>query len=245
MNCADFEASLEHQLRAEPVGAAAEHVRECSACAAQLAARRGALEALGESQQEAPPPDLRARIGARLTRRRRLAFVGGSGATLALAAAAALVMSLRAPVGLTARGGASTPETDEVQLALLCYDAPEAAPDPAGHCRVDQLAGLALRRPATAPEYLAVIGFQGAAPRYYFPSPAEPHSRATAATGQLQPVGPLVRLGVNHSPGPLRLVGVLTPAPLSLAELEAATRGALPPGAIRAEATVVLREAAP
>jgi hypothetical protein len=244
MTCAELEASLEQQLRAGPEGAALEHLRGCEACAARLAGWREALVALDGSGGATPPPELRARVSGRLERRRRFALVGGSGAVLAVAAAAALVVWLRAPTGLTARGGAVAPPAGDVQLALLCYDGPDATPDPAGHCRLDQLAGLALRRPARAPGYLAVLGFQGDARRYYFPSPVEARSLA-AAGSELTPVGPLVRLQVNHVAGPLRLVGVLSPTPLSLAEAEAAARGPLPPGAIRTETTVTLREAAP
>jgi hypothetical protein len=256
VTCAELEAQLDELLRAEPTGPAAAHLAACPSCAALLEERRAVVAALVASPRPEPPPALEQRLRAASRRRRRLAIVAGSG-TLVVAGAIGLVLAGSprpdAPVtprpgaataaGFAARGAAQEPTlAPTARLALLCYDAPDALPDPSGHCRLDQLAGIALRRGPALPGFLAVFGWQGTTPRYYFPSPLEPRSLRTPGRGLLEPVGPLIRLSVHHTPGPLRLVGLLSPRPRALPEAEAAARGPAPPGVVRLETTVILRE---
>ena len=67
-----------------------------------------------------------------------------------------------------------------------------------------------------------VVGFDDDwSPKWYAPRPPELQS-VTAPGGIDAPIGPPVKLGINHDPGKVRIYALFSDAPVSAPEIEAA-----------------------
>lgn len=214
-----------HELR--------DHLRGCSACRARydrvaLAERMlgGGPAALGRPSQAsldrigaavldgAAPP---ARGWQRLVQ--WFAPTPRWAAGLAVAAALVLIpFALRAPTsdpGFQARGGA--PQERTAGLRAFCLDDGGVTP----RCtRQDQLRLTVSNAGRFQRVFLVGLDDEWA-PKWYAPRPPEIQSVA-APEGVDVPVGPAVRLGVNHDPGKVRVYALFSDVPVTMPEVEAA-----------------------
>lgn len=139
-----------------------------------------------------------------------------------VAAAAALVLvpvllrtSKPAADGFQARGGA--PHERSAGLRAFCLGAEGVTP----RCTRDSQLKLTVSNAGKFGRVFLVGLDDDWAPKWYAPRPPEIQS-VTAPDGVDVPVGPTVRLGVNHDPGKVRIYAVFSDAPVTSQEIEAA-----------------------
>lgn len=139
-----------------------------------------------------------------------------------LAAAAAVVLVpflMRAPrpvdSGFQARGGAQHERT--AGLRVFCIAGDGVTP----HCaREDQLKLTVSNAGKFQRVFLVGLDDEWS-PKWYAPRPPEIES-VPAPDGVDVPVGPAIRLGVNHDPGKVRVYAIFSDAPVTSQEIEAA-----------------------
>jgi hypothetical protein len=226
-----------------------EHMRGCDACRAYydrvvLAERllhggpsalsrpsAAEIERIGQALFEARPGD--AALG-----RRILAWLAPAprwatavAAALALVVAIPLLLREEAPAPeietFQARGGAAT-DSARVGVRAFCLAAGAVqALDPrageAPRCARSASLRLVLTHRA-AFQRVFVVGLDDRfAPKWYAPRPPAQESVAAPPTGSADaPVGPTVRVGVNHDPGPVRIYAIFSDRPVTAAEVQAA-----------------------
>lgn len=138
-----------------------------------------------------------------------------------LAAAAALLLipfALRAPRpdgGFQARGGVAHERT--AGLRAFCLDEGGVTP----HCARQNQLRLTVSNAGRFQRVFLVGLDDDWAPKWYAPRPPEIES-VPAPDGIDVPVGPAVRLGVNHDPGKVRIYALFSDAPVTTPEVEAA-----------------------
>jgi hypothetical protein len=247
-----------------------EHLRGCDGCRERynrvvLAERmlNGGPAALGS-----PSPAELARIGASLFAEEKRSVWARAAAWLAptprwtaaatLALAVLLVPfvvlrrpSLRPADEFQARGTGAPATSMERRggLRAFCIEGDQVrALDERGRCSMSANLKLTVSNPGRF-QRVFVVGVDGErSVKWYAPHPPERES-VTAPEGIDAPVGGAVRLGVNHSPGPVRIYALFSDAPVRADEIEAAaakgTLDKLPLGRADVQATSLVVEVAP
>lgn len=162
----------------------------------------------------------------------------------ALVAVAALVMFGLAPVlfetsqprdELQARSAVAPPSSFQTpEFEVFCVDRDEGSVVFAGptefefgtvRCRRDQEIKLAARSPDPRLHYAAFFGIAADATLYWYgPSPAVSEPFEVKPASRIAPIGETIRLGTNHEPGPVRIVGMFTERPLDFEDIEVLVR---------------------
>lgn len=92
-------------------------------------------------------------------------------------------------------------------------------------CPLDAQLKLGYTNPERASLYMASFGVSEAGRLFWYgPSPASPAALKLEQTQEIQPVGPSVKLEINHAPGVVRVYTVFSPEPISYAMLEELVR---------------------